>query len=501
MVLRYGMLRGLGVALCVAFSGYASLAADIEWAPETPALTLSADQSSLRMLATRIGERHVEAQILALPRALDGEWYAGVDLASKRLLLLPRLGHRGWIPLGRLTATPTSGLHLTPLEPKLPTTRLGRSFAKLDAGQTLNVLVLGSSLLHASRRSNTWPNLVFSDGSGPRKVGGKTKPIFVAVPGAGNAYQLAQLADRAEMSPAGAFHKGTDSTLLKGIDLVVIGTLANSGPEWRDIAERILEQLAAHPVDILIVTDNAAKAPGSFRQDRLFSAGADLISMADRFGAELADTAAYVAMADQRHPGRIYKDHIHMSAPSAGASATDALPNSGHEAWALAVASVFGERHRSAAPIPPQAPKRHASAFWVVPGSALRKTSVAATGLTPNPLRSSDPDFAIAAISSDIRKLTSGDAVTFPGHCLLSVHVVRYGDRSTPPTTVELSGGETRQTSLAGRLPFPNQWITRVYASSSPFSGQAQLKVTSGQLDLDALLLEVASPCAQQAMN
>lgn len=81
-----------------------------------------------------------------LPVVANGVWFVGVDLYRGTLIALPRLGHRGWVPVARVVTDATAIVSVEQIAPALPVSRLPRTLAKIRAGQPVNVVVMGSSL-------------------------------------------------------------------------------------------------------------------------------------------------------------------------------------------------------------------------------------------------------------------------------------------------------------------------------------------------------------------
>lgn len=415
-------------------------------------------------------------------------WFIGMSLLDKKLTLLPRLGHRGWIALARLDTDAVGRQIAVPIQAQLPASRLKKTSSVLASRESLKVLILGSSLLHANASTHNWPNILFAGGTvhagGPK---GRVQPLFRAMPSAGNIYQLGQLGDEAQIQQGVLKKVAVGMGLLQGVDLVIIGTLANSGPDWQNVAEQIFSKLRAAGVEVIVVTDNSMKEPGGdFRSERMFQDGYKLMEMANRYGFEIADTAAFVAAADTLHPGKIYRDHIHMSLPPAqGAAGGD----NGQQVWADAVASVISNRGLSSGPrnIDKSPPSRSSSTtFLVLKADKMDEANSAMPVLQPNPLTS----------TSTLRLLSEDRPISFKVDCLKTVYAVWYGDQKSGPASLEFSVNQKKVTTkLAGAMPFPNEWVSKLYESEAPASGQAILRAAQSQARLVSIITESATTC------
>lgn len=292
---------------------------------------------------------------ITLPAA--GTWYVGVEMWSGQLRCLPRLGHRGWIPVALAVCSSTAVTDLRQIEPRLPTCRIPRTMHKILAGLPVSVLVMGSSLLESSS-ATSWAGMVFGASGDPAKYRLPTTVTLnnVGLGGTPNQYQLAQLGFasgfRAQLYADSGYPLGITgqkvapngrSTLFEGVDIVVIGMLANGGDYRMECIEPIIRNLRRSGVEVIVATDNA-QGPvltySGMTSAALYSNGPKLMQIAELYGVEVADTAAYVAEAHLRAGGvGIYADSIHMtSALPAGVALP---PACGYEVWARAVRSIF----------------------------------------------------------------------------------------------------------------------------------------------------------------
>ncbi|MEY9466301.1 hypothetical protein ABH973_006714 [Bradyrhizobium ottawaense] len=308
----------------------------------------------------------------AVAIAAAGTWYVGVDLFTQALIALPRLGHRGWIPVAKVVASASAVTLIQQISPVLPVTRIPRVLKKIIAGQAINVVVMGSSLEQGGNTTD-WPGMLFNASSGltAYRVPGTISTKYKAVGGAPNQYQLAQLGFASGHTgygyPSAGFPRALEaklppngrSQLFSGVDLVVIGVLANGGDYRLECIEPIIRKLRQAGVEVILTTDNPQAASSwtlsyaALSGSGLYVDGPEVIRIADLYGVELADTAAYVFDATLRYTGdgRIYAagDSIHM-ANGAPAGRT-AAPSCGHEVWARAVRSVITIDGQPGAPV------------------------------------------------------------------------------------------------------------------------------------------------------
>ena len=291
----------------------------------------------------------------------NGKWYVGVDLFSGEMIALPRLGHRGWVPILKATTGTRTIDKLECVTPKLPTCRIPRFVEKVLAGEDVNVLVMGSSLAEGSSTSQ-WAGMLFSESSSVEKYKIPT-PVNLkntAVGGAPNAYQLAQtgiaikhtgssLTDDGfiEQPIMGAPPFGR-SELFTDVDLVVLTCLANGGDYRLQNIEPICRNLRKMGLEVILTTDNPQGHPFTDFNDivdsSLYVDHQYVLDAADRYGFEYADTAAYVVEATLRYLSKypalqIYRDSIHMFA--AEPNGRTGAPAGGYEVWARAIRSTI----------------------------------------------------------------------------------------------------------------------------------------------------------------
>jgi hypothetical protein len=391
----------------------------------------------------------------------NGTWFVGVDLYSRQVRCLPRNLHRGWVPLAKVVTDDAGVSAVTPLVPQVPATRLPRFTTKVLTGKAVRVVVLGSSLASGGQTTD-WPGMLFNLASSVNDYRIPAAGItadYAGVGGSPNAYQLAQvgLAGRhgsAEITDAGYVTRSANrfrAARFKDVDLVVLCCLANGGEQRLEIIETIVRKLRALGVEVLLTTDNAQGTTtdnAALANTALYVDGPTVRRIADRYGCELADTAAYVAEAHIRAGGTgIYSDSIHMTG-GAPAGKSAALPSSGHEAWARAVrspltikgAQVTGEQF-------PEGTFDDASKTWDAYGSggAALTYSIAGGKLTAGPIGTGVTD---SGKFRALKGLLTGKAYVFTVEVseitgTWSTGILRNSVWSTAPTSVTISAPGT----------------------------------------------------------
>jgi hypothetical protein len=316
---------------------------------------VSASGLSCSVSAFRLGAWSFAGGSVLLPG--DGAWFVGVEFWSSQLRVLPRLGHRGWVPVARVVASGGAITSVENIEPVMPECRIPRTMRKLHAGQPLSVVVMGSSLTSSGGAATDWPGMVFGAGATNRyRLPGTVSCQYRGIGASPNQYQLAQLGVASGHTSYGfpdsgfsraltnKFAPNGRSAMFNGVDLVVIGLLANGGDYRLEAIEPVIRKLRQRGVEVIVVTDNPQGPSTDYAamtSAGLYVDGPTVMQIADLYGVELADTAAYVASAHIRTGGvGIYGDAIHM-ATGLPVGPAAVLPANGHEAWARAVRSIF----------------------------------------------------------------------------------------------------------------------------------------------------------------
>ena len=287
----------------------------------------------------------------------SGTWFVGVDLYRNTLIALPRLGHRGWVPVAKVVAGASAVTGIEQIRPELPATRIPRTLQKMRKGQSVNALVLGSSLAEGSG-TDRWSGMLF--GASASITDYKLPSILgfsnFALGGTPNQYIFAQLGLGSRHSSTNIGESGIPQTvvdksppngrgsILAGIDLVVLTVLANGGDYRLEVIDPIVRRLRQQGVEVVLTSDNPQGPTNSYAtmaaNAGLFPDGPEVLRIADLYGVEFADTAAYVFEQHLRYGSGIYSDTIHMTA-AAPAGPAVAQPSSGHEVYARAIRSLF----------------------------------------------------------------------------------------------------------------------------------------------------------------
>ena len=297
----------------------------------------------------------------------NGVWYVGVEFWSRQVRALPRLGHRGWVPVVRATVVGGQVTELRDIQPAMPACRIPRTMAKVLRGEGIKAVVLGSSLAESSA-DTSWVGMLMSPTALVSKYKIPTAVAYVnaAKGGAPNAYGFAQtgratafnasLYDESgfplDLSELKAVPNGR-SQMFAGVDVVFVACLANGGSYRVDLIEPTIRSLRVMGVEVVLVTDNPQNPSldyATMTSAALYVDGPSVMEVADLYGVELADTAAFVAEAHIRAGGvGIYSDSIHMAGiDPVGPAAV--LPGSGHEAWARAIRGIFHAAYQELRP-------------------------------------------------------------------------------------------------------------------------------------------------------
>jgi len=265
----------------------------------------------------------------------NGTWFVGVDLYRKTLISLPRIGHRGWVPVVKVVAGASEISEVQQIIPDLPSSRIPRSIKKIRDGQPLNVVVMGSSLAEGTDVGR-WSGMLFNNSSSlaAYKVPNIGTFANVALGGSPNQFILSQL---------GYAWPNGQSSLIDNIDLVVLTCLANGGEYRLQIIESVVRRLKKRGVEVILLTDNPQNPTTTYAgmlSSGLYPDGNEVMRIANTYGIELADTAAYVFEQPLRNGSGIYSDSIHMKGGGASGPSVD-RPLGGHEVYARAVRSII----------------------------------------------------------------------------------------------------------------------------------------------------------------
>lgn len=287
----------------------------------------------------------------------DGTWFVGVEVWSKQLRALHRVGHTGWIPVASVVMTGGSVTSVKSIDPCMPETHCPRTMKKVLAGSPVSVVIMGPSLCVSSGAATDWPGMIFGSGDTAKyRIPGTISVAYTAVAGSPSAYQLAQIGFASSHTNYGYTNAGFTgavtsksppngrSKLFDGVDLVVISCLANGTEYVRETIEPLVRQLRKRGVEVILCTDNPfgpSTSLVSMVTAGLVDEGLECIRVASLYKVDLADTAAYVISSYIAAGGTgIYVDSIHQTTGvPAGPSA--AAVSCGHEAWARAVRSCI----------------------------------------------------------------------------------------------------------------------------------------------------------------
>ena len=287
----------------------------------------------------------------------SGTWFVGFDLFTKEIISLPRLGHSGWVPLAKCVTDATSVVSVETITPLMPECRLPNTVSKIANGEAIKAVIIGSSLSTGTGTTN-WSGMLFNSGSSLQdyKVSANATFVNAGLGGAPNMYGLAQTGyfgthSASDYSDAGYPSGISDRKPMNGnshlwndVDLVIVTCLANGGNRRLDCIEPTVRNLRKMGIEVLIVTDNPIGAPfttyAAIAEADLYVDGPTVREVAERYGCQFADTAAYVADAELRYPDvDIYGDSVHMKAALPNGRVGE--PSGGQEVWCRAIRSTI----------------------------------------------------------------------------------------------------------------------------------------------------------------
>jgi len=314
-------------------------------------------QSGLTLAVSALNVSGFTAEAATLTLIPNGKWYVGVDMFSREFIALPRLGHTGWMPLAYCETDATTITGLSCIDPVLPVCKIPRVVKKIINGENIKAVIIGSSL-SASTADTSWGGMLFNATTlqtDYKVTGANLTYVNAGLGGAPNMYGLAQTGivnshRSSDYKDAGwplsleaDLTYGGRSDLFKGVDLAVITVLANGGNYRLECVEPTIRNLRKMGVEIIIVSDNGQGAPfttyDSGSTAGLYVDGDYVRDLAELYGIEYADTAAYVLEAELRYPATIYSDSIHMG--QAAPNGRTGQPSCGNEVWARAIRSTI----------------------------------------------------------------------------------------------------------------------------------------------------------------
>lgn len=329
---------------------------------------VAADGMTCEVSAFRLGNWSFAGGSITIPS--NGVWFVGVEFWSNQLRVLPRLGHRGWIPVARVLAMGGAIASVERIEPVMPECRIPRTMAKILAGQPIHIVYQGSSLVEGTSGS-TWTGHLTIGTADHYRLPGTPTSNNIARGGAPNMLGLAHAGRPLGMQLGGGFDEAGYPLEMAGIkaaptgrsaalaaaDVVFVECLANGGDYRLSMIEPHVRNLRKMGLEVVLVTSNpqiansAVADYNTLTTSALYIDGPTVQAVAEKYGCELADTAAYVVEAQIRAGGvGIFADTIHMLSGSNTAGPAALLPSSGHEAYARAARSVF---HISVQSVPP----------------------------------------------------------------------------------------------------------------------------------------------------
>ncbi len=239
-----------------------------------------------------------------------------IDLFQGKAHSFLRAIHDGGIHIGSLVTRNGMIERFEPMMPiRLPASAVERTKARLRAGQgPVRIGLMGDSLLHASGIGISWQRLLFdplyaTNGLNvmnasittvaDHAVGGQTARhtlamLGPAVEGAGDWMPgeamtlLPEFLVNEESSP---YPQGWgESCLLKDLDLVIVGSIFNTGNNKLEFMESIVKRLRRAGVEVIVVTESSGPSTPLY----LYNEGYGLKAICEAHGATLCDTWCYL---------------------------------------------------------------------------------------------------------------------------------------------------------------------------------------------------------------
>ena len=290
----------------------------------------------------------------------NGIWYVGHDLLTKKIIALPRLGHSGWIPVGRVMTGEDGVVAIELINPVMPECRIPNTVAKIVSGADTKMVTMGPHFYLTENQYSWMGNLFDKDALHqdyrlPRNVShSKTGSL-----GYGNLFNLAYTGFFGSHSGTAkvdtGVHSGiTDAKPLNGrsknlttADIIVVSCLLGAEEMRLETIEPIVRNLRKIGVEVVLTTDFPEYDSFSTYEELIvlprYLEGEKVREIAERYGCQFADTAAYMADAQLRYAGQgidlvsAEDDLIGISAPAG----RDAAPSCGSEVYCRAVRSVI----------------------------------------------------------------------------------------------------------------------------------------------------------------
>ena len=427
----------------------------------------------------------------------NGTWYIGVEMWSGAIRILPRLGHRGWIPVAVVTTGASSVLTLSNISPVIPTTRIPRTQAKIDAGTAIKVVVMGSSLLASSGAATDWPGMVFGSGNELMyRLPTTVNVTYAAMNGTPNQYQLAQLGIAGSHTGNGNSNSGYPSTVTNalpmnsrsnmfvGVDLVVIGVLANGSDYYLQTVEAIARKLRQQGLEVIFVTDNPMTPNTSYSlmatTSGIYGNGNTIFAAADVYGCEIADTAAYVFEAYIRANGTgIYATSDPLNQATGLPAGVNTTPSCGQEVWARAVRSIFSTAVTT----------QVISGVAISPVAFTYNFSTGVSGWTAN------GSSTISTSGSNLVVTTTGNS---QGVQATINQAINAGDNVTITYTATTTG---TLSSMQLGTQHSGAWNTTAQAITANGSQQSQVFVANGSYSNFTALFYIGTSTAGSKLN
>lgn len=256
-----------------------------------------------------------------------------IDLFQGKVHAFPRAIHDGGVCIGTLVARNGMIERFEPVFPfRVPSSAVERTKAMLRSGKgPVRIGLMGDSLLHASGIGISWHRLLFDaqyatnglnvvnaslSTVGDHAVGGQTARHTLAMLGPavegtgewmpGEAMTLKpEFLVNEESSPYPMEWGG--SSLLKDFDLVIVGSIFNSGNNKLEFMESIVKRLRRAGVEVIVVTESSGPSTPLY----LYDEGFGLKAVCEAHGAALCDTWCYMDEAVRQGQTPYITNNVH----------------------------------------------------------------------------------------------------------------------------------------------------------------------------------------------
>ena len=250
----------------------------------------------------------------------NGTWFIGFDLFSREIIALPRLGHGGWIPVLKCVTGESNVLSMKTIDPLIPPCRIPNTVAKITSGDPTHIITMGGAMFNRNSTDEFFGYLVSQFSSYDLyRLASNVSITTMGSNNNANFYTLSNTGFFGSHTGDGRYNSGSHSALgnnkpingsseiVRSADLVILSCLNSGEEEMRiECIEPIVRNLRKMGIEVLIVSDFHNKQSGyrtyaSVTQTSKYNEGNIVREIAERYGCQFADTAAYVAEAVIRY--------------------------------------------------------------------------------------------------------------------------------------------------------------------------------------------------------